>query len=102
VVNVIGFVRDQIVGTKVAERHRWRVSAAALTPDRSAVIQAWKDVLVAVVPKIARAVRTDPQVAVRSTDSARLAGDELADYLESQGDELAAKFKRIRRFTETG
>jgi hypothetical protein len=100
VVNVIGQVCDQIVGTEVRERHKWRAKNDAVEPDRSVLVSAWKEVLVGVLPKIARAVQGDAQKAVRSTERAQETGRQLADYLEGEGDELASKFRRIRRLTE--
>ncbi|MEQ9616871.1 MAG: AIPR family protein [Phycisphaerales bacterium] len=102
IVFVVGRVADQIIGKKIADLHKWRVNSDQIKPDRSEIVSAWKEVLVGIVPKIARFIRDDPQKAVRSTDLATEAGDDLADFLEAQGEDVDAKFKKIRALTTTG
>lgn len=99
IVFVIARVADQIVGHEITDLHKWRVKPEHIKQDRSSTVAAWKEVLVALVPKIARFIDEDAQVAVRSTELAKKAGDELADYLESQGSDADAKLKDIRRMT---
>jgi hypothetical protein len=99
IVFVVARVADQLVGSKVEELHRWRVKPEQLCTDRANIRDAWRDVLLAVLPKIARSVAGNAQEAVRSTEHATSAADLLADFLEGHGSEFGSKFKRLRNMT---
>jgi hypothetical protein len=99
VVFVLGRIADQIMGTKVQDLHKWRVRTEAFAPERSKLRDAWKSVLIAAIPKIARSVQEESATAIRSVNRAKATAENLADFFESVGDELRSKLKAIRTLT---